>query len=264
MTRLVIALLLLQTSLTAQTAPGIVTGVVRNAGGQPQPNVRVAAMAPPAQTAGANVLVTISRTDEAGRYRLEVPPGEFFITAGRVDRPTYYPNSMEPATAKAIQVRAGSTLDGIDVSAAADSLVVPVSRASASNPARTVIASLPPTPLLPYLTGYSAAQAPKLIFEYITVIGRTAFFKTDSGSSFSYSCSACAFFVRYGGVGTQTTDPGMLVKVDPSGQSLEFTCVASRCPMAQFRDGRIVVSAIDRNQSRVIMATDQVGFAIIP
>src|ERR1051325_6112161 len=74
---------------------GVVTGVVRLPDGSPAPGVRVAAMVPPEvgfSPGNASELAAIGKTDESGHYRLEdVPAGRYFIVAGRVDAPTYYP-----------------------------------------------------------------------------------------------------------------------------------------------------------------------------
>ena len=92
-------LLFLQGIPIAQGQGGTVAGVLRNASGVPAAGVRVSAMAQPdsaQELSSAAALVSIAETDEAGRYRLEnVPPGRYYIVAGRVDFPTYYPGAQE-------------------------------------------------------------------------------------------------------------------------------------------------------------------------
>ena len=40
--------------------------------------------------------VSLAETDSTGRYQLEnVPPGRYYITAGRLDVLTYYPGTLE-------------------------------------------------------------------------------------------------------------------------------------------------------------------------
>src|SRR5688572_29998661 len=71
--------------LLAQAAGGIVSGIVRDAAGNPVTGIRVALMTEP------NVLANIGKTEASGYYRLEnIPPGRYYVVAGRVDTPTYY------------------------------------------------------------------------------------------------------------------------------------------------------------------------------
>jgi hypothetical protein len=66
----------------------------------------------------AATLTNLARTDSQGRYRLEnVPPGRYFITAGFLDSPSYYPGVRTPAEARSINVVAGSATTGIDFTA---------------------------------------------------------------------------------------------------------------------------------------------------
>ena len=99
-----------------QTQTGIVSGTVRDAAGNPQANIRVAAMAvlSPEETKSADVLVSIGKTDEAGRYSLEIPQGRYHIIAGRVSSPTYYPGATSADRAAVFSLTPGSTTDGID------------------------------------------------------------------------------------------------------------------------------------------------------
>ena len=73
---------------------GTITGVLRNAAGMPAAGVRVGAVQQPesvSDLAGATAMVSIAETDETGRYRLEnVPPGRYYIAAGRVDFPSFF------------------------------------------------------------------------------------------------------------------------------------------------------------------------------
>ncbi len=52
-----------------------------------------------------------------GRFRLEnVPPGRYYITAGRVELPTFYPGTLEIAAGKIVTVASGETLSGVNFS----------------------------------------------------------------------------------------------------------------------------------------------------
>lgn len=122
-TTLALCLLVLKGSIAAQIPTGVVTGMVRSGSGQAQAGVRVAAMA-----AGGNpqtdVLVSIGRTDEDGIYLLQVPPGRYYIVAGRVDTPWFYPGVATREDAAIISIAAGVTTDGLDFVVSAVSGVV--------------------------------------------------------------------------------------------------------------------------------------------
>jgi hypothetical protein len=99
------------------TGSGTVTGRILSIEGAPAAGVRVTAMTPrePGQTDGASIHTSITQTDSAGRYRLEnVPPGRYYITAGLLDAPTYYPGVSGLSTATVVVVIAGTTKDGVD------------------------------------------------------------------------------------------------------------------------------------------------------
>src|SRR5688572_6599196 len=84
--------------------------------GAPAPNVRVAALALTATTGLAEgALVSLTQTDSEGRYRLEgIPPGRYYIQAGLVDLPTYYPGVATTAGARSIQITAGGLVENLD------------------------------------------------------------------------------------------------------------------------------------------------------
>src|SRR6186713_2710577 len=104
--------LLLAAILLIQSASGTVTGRIMSAPGVPAVGVRVTAKAvtDAAAPASADVFVSIVQTDAAGRYRLEnIPAGKYFITAGLVTSPTYYPGTTVLSDGTAIDITAGST-----------------------------------------------------------------------------------------------------------------------------------------------------------
>src|SRR6187401_719534 len=105
---LVYIVLLMQGIPLLPTPGGTVTGVLTSDAGRPAAGVRVAVMEQPvnlADAASAAALVSIGETDDAGRFRLEnVPPGRYYIAAGRVELPTFFPGTLEIAAGKIITV----------------------------------------------------------------------------------------------------------------------------------------------------------------
>jgi TonB family protein len=91
--------------------------------GKPAAGVRVSAMVVPdpgVPVSEATALASVVLTDRDGSYRLEnVPPGQYYLTAGFLDVPTYYPGVLSIRDAKAVKVDAGATLTEINFSTAA-------------------------------------------------------------------------------------------------------------------------------------------------
>ena len=90
-----IVAMLVPTALQAQVVPGSVTGQLLQKEGLTIAAVRISAMAVPeanVAVSATSTLVSLTVTDNAGRYRLDnVPPGRYYIIAGLLDSPTYYP-----------------------------------------------------------------------------------------------------------------------------------------------------------------------------
>ena len=109
--------------LPSQT--GTVTGTVRNPDGKPGSGIRIGAVTRPDSAEDAltsAAIVSLAETDESGRFRLEnIPPGRYYISAGRVDLPTYYPGTLYMTDGVAITVAAGAALSGIDFTLNANS-----------------------------------------------------------------------------------------------------------------------------------------------
>jgi hypothetical protein len=90
----------------------------------------VAAIASP-DLAGAGTMVSLGKTDNTGRFLLEnVPSGSYYIIAGRIDRPTFYPGTLEPANATPLTIKAGDRLSDVNLVIAEASF-----RPAASSPA---------------------------------------------------------------------------------------------------------------------------------
>ncbi len=119
MNGLFLALLLFAQSIVVPGAQtGTVSGRVYNLDGAPAARVRVAAQSvaeSPAAAAEAPVLTSIVQTDAQGNYRLEgVTPGRFYIVAGLVDLPTYFPGVISINEARVVTVSGGAAVTGID------------------------------------------------------------------------------------------------------------------------------------------------------
>ena len=98
---------------------GAVAGTLRGPDGNPAAQVRVGVMSVPeagrGRPAGAGTLVSQVATDNAGRFQLDdVPPGRYYIVAGRLETPTFYPGVRDMGSAKLIQVAAKATVRDID------------------------------------------------------------------------------------------------------------------------------------------------------
>jgi hypothetical protein len=97
---------------------GVVAGTLRGADGKPAARMRVAVMAMPEAgrgLRGAGTLVSQAETDAAGRFQLEdVPPGRYYVVAGKLQTPIFYPGVRDIAAAKTIQVLAKATVRDID------------------------------------------------------------------------------------------------------------------------------------------------------
>jgi hypothetical protein len=93
-------------------ASGVVEGVVRTAAGNPAAGVRVTAVVPPPADGDVSsnaTMASIAQTDAEGRYRLEkIPPGQYYISAGRVDVPTYYPGTIQLLRGTIVTIRPGT------------------------------------------------------------------------------------------------------------------------------------------------------------
>jgi hypothetical protein len=115
--RLLLLLLLAQIP-NPQAQNGAVTGVLRTSAGKPASGVRITAMVPPESStnfANATAMAGVTETDADGQFRLEnIPPGRYYITAGRLDFPTYYPGATDLAGGKLILVASGEIVAAVN------------------------------------------------------------------------------------------------------------------------------------------------------
>ncbi len=97
---------------------GTVTGVLKDNQGTPVAGTRMTAIARAEsldEVVTSPAMSSLAETDEQGRYTLEsIPPGRYFIAAGRLDAQTYYPGTSDIAMAKEVIITPGSTISGID------------------------------------------------------------------------------------------------------------------------------------------------------
>ena len=109
---------LLQGVPVAADQSGTIAGVLKDSSGKPAPGVRVGAIPVPdsaADIANVSAMVSLAATDEAGKYRLEnIPPGRYYVAAGRVDFPTYYPGTQALARGTVVSITPKATVEGID------------------------------------------------------------------------------------------------------------------------------------------------------
>jgi hypothetical protein len=108
---LLVTVVLLQIGVAQNV--GAVTGIVRGADGKPAAQVRVYAT-PAGDATQITGLEGLTQTDAAGRYRLELQPGRYYVASGSVTVPTYYPGTPNIAAARAVTVTAGSLVEAID------------------------------------------------------------------------------------------------------------------------------------------------------
>ena len=126
-------------------AGGEISGRITAVDGTPAGGVRVSAVETASLPAGRTVpdeQASIVETGSDGRYRIEdLRPGRYYIVAGRIDSPTYYPGASRQVEAIALTVAAGSTIPDINFRITTDSSGMKVSGRVTSDPrlSRTVV-----------------------------------------------------------------------------------------------------------------------------
>ncbi|HEX4997304.1 MAG TPA: carboxypeptidase-like regulatory domain-containing protein [Terriglobia bacterium] len=109
-----IILILAQSAVTVSAQNGVITGRVLSPSGAPVAGERVAAMTTGDSNADAS-LMSIAQTDAEGRYVLEgVPRGRYYIAAGSIEMPAYFPGVWDHAQATVVTVTAGARQENID------------------------------------------------------------------------------------------------------------------------------------------------------
>jgi hypothetical protein len=116
MTTLLMVVALLMPAQSSQSQTGIISGQLLTDRGTPAPGVRVAAMPVPREgDSGVPTLVGLALTDSNGHYKIDkIDPGTYYVTAGKIDQPTYFPGVGVMSAAKPVLVTAGSSITGID------------------------------------------------------------------------------------------------------------------------------------------------------
>jgi hypothetical protein len=244
--------------LLGQVTTGFLSGRVTNPSGNPAVGVRVAVV--PVADRNGDELLGLDQTDEAGRYRLEVPPGRYAVLAGRLDCPTYFPRTKQRDDAKEISVTAGGTTDKVDIVAAVESLY-----------RQSVLLDVPcnksdGAPLMrAFLTGSTRSiNGSKFIFELQGVKDRTLSFLVGQ-RRFSYGCTDCEFLVSEDHIGPRTTDRGILFRLNPTGEDLVLTCQAKACHVVSVSsEGVPQALQLKQNEKVTVSTLAQLAFAVVP
>jgi hypothetical protein len=83
--------------------------------------------------------VSITQTDASGRYVLEnVSPGRYYVVAGLVSFPTYYPGTADISRASVVTVGAGAALSSYDFTTVVPTVLSPRSTDQVQVPVRIV------------------------------------------------------------------------------------------------------------------------------
>jgi TonB family protein len=123
----------------AQVSPsGIISGRLISIAGTPAAGVRVAAVAASEANGrrDASSLLSFAQTDSDGRYRLEnVPAGSYYIMAGSLQAPSYYPGNSKLSEATIVTLTTSSPVNVSDFRFVPPNGVVQIER-TASVPGR--------------------------------------------------------------------------------------------------------------------------------
>jgi hypothetical protein len=112
-----LALLLFLMQAGARGETGVVSGTLKLTSGAPAQGIRVTAteVPKPGDPPTGLKLLSLAATDESGNYRLEdIPPGRYYIAAGRLELPTYYPGTINVGEGTVVVIEAGSRTSKID------------------------------------------------------------------------------------------------------------------------------------------------------
>jgi hypothetical protein len=117
MTSLFISVLLLLQGVPAVAQAGTVSGVLKTPDGNAISAARVSVIpaAEATKSLGNTAIANIGVTDNEGRFTVGgIPPGLYYIAAGRIDSPTYYPGTQDLKSATLVPVTASVAISGID------------------------------------------------------------------------------------------------------------------------------------------------------
>ena len=155
------AIFLVRSQIPDQVQPGTVTGRLLSVNGALAAGIRVAAVPVPesGDPAAAPALFGITQTEADGRYRIEnIPPGRYYIFAGLLEFPSYYPNATTLARATAVVVAAGATLSGVDFAMARPAGLTISGRLGVPSTMRLTSATVMLTSQLPRANSPGSAQ----------------------------------------------------------------------------------------------------------
>jgi hypothetical protein len=111
---LLAALMVQSLAPTRPQDTGVVTGVIKNVEGRPAAHVRVFATPSKESSRDQFAIEAQVETDAEGRYRLALPPGQYFIGAGFIDLAIWYPGTANIGAAKRIDVSTNAAI-AIDI-----------------------------------------------------------------------------------------------------------------------------------------------------
>lgn len=238
------------------------SGVVRDASGNPVSGVRIALMTSP------GTLLNIGQTEASGRYRLEnVSSGRYYVVAGRVDKPTYYPGTLNLLSAETIVVREGTATADMNI------VIRPESREPQEPPQVRRLPIIGDNILdLLQLMGSNAGvrqapSPPSFTFRFERLVGRKLFFTTESGGNLESECAGCSLVVARdsisrvpAGSNTDARSSGIEFRLKDGGKELEFTCRASRCALGGAYGGNVFKPA----ETGTILVSLPVLFHVVP
>jgi formylglycine-generating enzyme required for sulfatase activity len=116
-----LAAAMLLTQITA-TGTGSISGRVLATTGAPAVNARVQIIEASPKPGTAAAIVASFYTDAAGTYRIDnIPPGPYYVGAGTVETPSYFPGTTTINDATIVNIHNGESLAGFDFK-----LVIPI------------------------------------------------------------------------------------------------------------------------------------------
>jgi hypothetical protein len=107
----------------SQTIDGQISGRVRGLDGKPASEVRIGLAKVwngPEGQSPSRFPQFVRTTDRSGQFHFgNIPPGRYYLLAGRVDAPVYYPGTSKPNEGKVFNVDFKSTFTGLEFQLAA-------------------------------------------------------------------------------------------------------------------------------------------------